>query len=359
MKKIKFLAFSALLLSTFTFQSCKDDDDEETKPEEVVKFKHVFILNEAFQGTNQSTIDCYYPNGENSVQQKVFAATNGEGLGDNGQDIICYGKRVYLSVWGSNYIAKLDQNGKVLEKYSFKTDEGQPRYLVAKDGFVYVSTYGGKVAKFDTTTIAAPLDFVEVGAHPEEICVKDNYLYAAIAGDYNVKYENKIAVVDLSDFSFKEHIEILDDPTNVLALKDKLYVVHYTDPQNGVTEVLEVNPSAKQYSVYSDGAKIATDGDNLFVISVATDWSNYPEVTTVTTYRKNKASNSFLDLSSTPELSSSIVYMFEIDPENKDFYIGTTDYATKSVVYRFNKSGKFVEKFETSSLNPNSAAFVY
>ena len=43
MKKIKFLAFSALLLSTFTFQSCKDDE-EETKPEEVVKVKHVFIL---------------------------------------------------------------------------------------------------------------------------------------------------------------------------------------------------------------------------------------------------------------------------------------------------------------------------
>ena len=126
MKKIKFLAFSALLLSTFTFQSCKDDE-EDSKPEEVVKYKHVFILNESLQGTNQSTLDCYYPNGENSFQKNVYATTNGEGIGDTGQDIICYGKRIYVSVWGSNYIAKLDQYGKLLEKYSFKPDEGQPR----------------------------------------------------------------------------------------------------------------------------------------------------------------------------------------------------------------------------------------
>lgn len=358
MKKIKFLALSALLLSTFTFQSCKDDDDE-SKPEEVVKVKHIFILNEGLQSANNSTLDCYYPNGENSYQSKVYTTTNGEGLGDTGQDIICYGKRVYVSVWGSNYIAKLDQNGKLLEKYSFKSDEGKPRYLAAKDGFVYVSTYAGKVAKFDTTSIAAPLGFAEVGAHPEEICIKDNYLYAAIAGDYNVKYENKIAIVDLSDFTFKEHIEILDDPTNVLALKDKLYVVRYSDPLNGITEVLEVNLSTKQYSVYGDGAKIATDGDNLFVISVATDWSDYPNVKTVATFQKNGSSDSFLDLTSTPELSSSIVYMFEIDPDNKDFYIGTSDYATNGKVYRFDKNGKFIEKFETSGISPNGAAFVY
>ena len=355
MKKVKFLALSALLLSTFTFQSCKDDDDE-TKPEEVVKVKHIFILNEGFQGMNNSTLDCYYPNDENAYQPKVYKSTEGGEIGDTGQDMLCYGKRVYVSVWGSNYLFKMDQYGNLLEQYKFTSEQGQPRYIAVKDGFVYVSTYGGKVAKFDTTSISAPLGFVEVGTHPEEICVKDNYLYAAIAGDYNVKYENKIAVVDLSNFTFKEHIEILDDPTNVLALKDKLYVVHYSDPYNGITEVLEINPSTKQYSVYSDGAKIATDGENLFVISVSTDWTTHA---TTTKFMKNKGTECFLDLTDVPELGSSIVYMFEIDPENKDFYIGTTDYATNGVVYRFDKTGKFVEKFETSGLNPNSAAFVY
>ena len=51
--------------------------------------------------------------------------------------------------------------------------------------------------------------------------------------------------------------------------------------------------------------------------------------------------------------------MFEIDPDTKDFYIGTTDFATNGIVYRFDKTGKFVAKFETSGINPNHAAFVY
>jgi hypothetical protein len=63
-------------------------------------------------------------------------------------------------------------------------------------------------------------------------------------------------------------------------------------------------------------------------------------------------------LTVTPELSSATVYLFEIDPENGDFYVGTTDYKTNGVIYRFGKDGKFITKFETSGISPNSAAFL-
>ena len=65
-----------------------------------------------------------------------------------------------------------------------------------------------------------------------------------------------------------------------------------------------------------------------------------------------------MDLTSTPELSSSIIYLFDIDPDNGDFYLGITDTQTSGTVYRFDKTGKFIAKFETSGLNPNHAVFV-
>lgn len=352
MKKIKFLALSALLLSTFSFQSCKDDDDE-SKPEEVVKVKHIFILNEGSQSANNSTLDCYYPNGENSYQSKVYTTTNGEGLGDTGQDIICYGKRVYVSVWGSNYIAKLDQYGKVLEKYSFKSDEGKPRYLAAKDGYVYVSTYAGKVAKFDTTTIAAPIAFAEVGNNPEGIAVAGNYLVVCNS-QQNMVSDNRLSIVDLSSFSLKKHIESeYGNFQQVTVVGNIVYVTYFTPAY--ATETLSVDIENGTIKPAVAASKIATDGTSLYCINTTSpDWKNY-----TTSFFKLGATDSFLDLTSTPELSSAIVYMFEIDPQNGDFYIGTTDYATNGNVYRFDKTGNFITKFETSSISPNHAAFVY
>ena len=353
MKKIKFLALSALLLSTFTFQSCKDDDDE-SKPEEVVKVKHIFILNEGLQSANNSTLDCYYPNGENSYQSKVYTTTNGEGLGDTGQDIICYGKRVYVSVWGSNYIAKLDQYGKVLEKYSFKSDEGKPRYLAAKDGFVYVSTYAGKVAKFDTTSIAAPLGFAEVGTNPEGIAVAGNYLVVCNS-QQNYVSDHRISIVDLSSFSLKKHIESEEygNYQTATVVCNNVYVTYYT-PTYAI-EPLSVDIENGTIKPAVAASKIATDGSSLFCVNAATeDWKKY-----TTSFFKLGSTESLLDLTQVPELATANVYMFEIDPDTKDFYIGTTDFATNGIIYRFDKTGKFITKFETSGISPNGAAFVY
>ncbi|MBR2199662.1 MAG: hypothetical protein IJ894_02795, partial [Bacteroidales bacterium] len=130
-KFYKFLTLGALTLSiSVAFTSCGDDDED--KPEPVIEplENTVFILNEGSWKANNSTLDIYHPYAEPPVLEKdVFSAVNGEKIGDTGQDLIAYGGRLYLSVWGSNYLAKLDLQGKVIEKYQFKADEGQPRRL--------------------------------------------------------------------------------------------------------------------------------------------------------------------------------------------------------------------------------------
>ncbi|MBR2195461.1 MAG: hypothetical protein IJ911_07595 [Salinivirgaceae bacterium] len=393
MKKqfVKILSLSALLIGTaIVYSSCDKDDDDNVpdnngtdvvntdsiakadsiarvdsiaKADSIAKVnsiklaKKIYILNEGSWGGNNSTLDVYYPNGESDYQSKIFAAANGKGLGDTGEDLIAYGDRLYVSVWGSNYLAKLDKSGKIVEQYSFTATDGQPRHLAAKDGFIYVSTYGGKVMKFDTTTIAASVGAVEVGPHPEEICISGNTLYAAIAGDYTVAYDSTLAVVDLAAFSLKEKFTVALDPENVMAIGEKLYVIHY-DTLTWAREIMEVNPATKNSTKLDEGAKMATDGTNLYYVKSFTDYSDYPNTKTVTSFVKKGSNDCPFDLTSTPELSSSMVYLFEIDPDNGDFYIGTTDSMTPGTIYRFDKTGKFITKFETSGTNPSHAAFV-
>ena len=44
------------------------------------------------------------------------------------------------------------------------------------------------------------------------------------------------------------------------------------------------------------------------------------------------------------ELKTRIFYMLSINPENGDFYVGTTDYNTNGDIYRFKKDGTFYWK---------------
>ena len=49
--------------------------------------------------------------------------------------------------------------------------------------------------------------------------------------------------------------------------------------------------------------------------------------------------------------------MMEVNPNNGDIYIGTSDYKTNGDIYRFDRNGKLIEKFSSGGINPNNAVF--
>ena len=57
------------------------------------------------------------------------------------------------------------------------------------------------------------------------------------------------------------------------------------------------------------------------------------------------------------ELASESVHMMEVNPNNGDIYIGTSDYKTNGNIYRFGRNGKFIEKFSSGGVSPNNAVF--
>ncbi|MBO4602976.1 MAG: hypothetical protein J5651_07430 [Salinivirgaceae bacterium] len=360
MKKqfVKILSL-CVLGATTVFVSCDKNNDDE-KPE-VKNEKRVYILNEGSWNGNNSTLDVYYPDGENDYQSKIFAAANGQGLGDTGQDLLAYGDRIYVSVWGSNYLAKLDPKGKIVEKHEFTPEEGQPRYLAAKDGFIYVSTYGDAVLKFDTTSIAVSLGKVAVGSNPEGIAVAGNNLIVCNS-QKDGAVDNRISVIDLATFTLKKQIESAEFNNYQIAcvVNDSVYVTYYT-PMYAI-EMLNIDVEAGTIKHSGAATKMVSYNEKLYCANSATVYDANWVPTTNTNFfvRDIKAGTDteILDLTSTPEIKTASVYLFEIDPNNGDYYVGTTDSQTNGNIYRFDKDGNFIVKFETSGINPNHAAFL-
>jgi len=359
MKKqfVKILSLCALGATT-VFVSCNKDNDDE-KPE-VKTVKRVFILNEGKMNSNNASLDVYYPNGENDYQSKVFAAANGQGLGDTGQDLLAYGDRIYVSVSGSNYLAKLDQKGKIVEQYSFTETDGSPRYLAAKDGFIYVSTWGNKVMKFDTAAIVAPKGSVEVGLNPEEIAVKGDYLIVCNSTEYPIA-DSTISVIDLTTFSLKKNVETqFGNFQKIAVVGDSVYITYYT--QTYSIEMLNFDVETGTVKSAGSATNMVSYDGKLYCANSATVYDANWNATINTNFFvrdvKTGKDSEILDLTSAPELKTSTVYLFEIDSDNGDFYVGAADYVTNGTIYRFDKTGKLITKFETSSLNPNHAVFV-
>ena len=86
-----YLTLWMLILCALAFTSCSDDDDDDVTVEE-----GIYVLNNGKMGNNNSTITYYDPVTQASDAADVYAAQNGKGLGDSGQDILCEGKYICL-----------------------------------------------------------------------------------------------------------------------------------------------------------------------------------------------------------------------------------------------------------------------
>ena len=108
-----------------------------------------------------------------------------------------------------------------LASYSFDDELGEPRKVVEEDGKLYVTTYGGYVARFDAQTMAyGARDRVD--ATPEEIIEHDGYLYCVNSG---LGYGNTISAINISTFTSSESYKTLDNPYSIFEEDDRIYVV--------------------------------------------------------------------------------------------------------------------------------------
>lgn len=345
-----FLAVLCTLFMGVSLTSCSDDDDDD----EVTT--GVFILNEGKSENNNAGISVYNPE-THAVTADVYMAQNDKGLGDTGQDMIQYGNYVYVTVYGSSRLVKLDKAGVEVASLTFSAEDGQPRNMAAEDGKLYVTLYSGKVARINAADLKIE-KYVQVGKNPEQIVEEDDKLFVANSGWGE---DNTVSVIDIRTFEVVKTVEVTVNPNYLQEAEGYVYVISYGSCGNVPYTLSRINTRTYAVEEITTATRMAEHDDVIYLANSVTDWSTYTTTTTFFTYdaRRGVLNNaSFLqDSPEARKLATKSIYMIEIDPNNGDIYIGISDYNNNGDVYRFTRTGEFVKEITTGSLNPNNMVF--
>lgn len=356
-----FATVAFMVASVFT--ACdKDESFQSNDSGSVVDLpsERVFILNEGGYQMNNAGIDFYAPNADandadNNFVGNIYQTQNSQLLGDTGQDMIEYEGNIYVTVFGSSLLVKLNSAGVEEARLSFSETDGQPRYMQAVDGKIYVTLYSGKVARIDAKTLAIE-DYVSVGLNPEHIAYNNGCLYVANGG---WGADSTLSVINVKDFKVEKTVNVAVNPSQVLISDNQVFVMSYGAYYDYPVQLVDIEKGTA--TTFANASFLAENNGTLFLINSITDWVSNVTTNSFFTYdaTANKLDNaSFLDAETTALLSSASIYMIEINPANGDFYIGVSDFATNGTVYRVSKDGKLIDTIHCAGISPNNAVFL-
>ena len=222
------LGLAVLLMGTAVMTSCSDDNDgPETYLQEYSTGAYVVNSGNMYNKIESSLTAIDYAS--STATQKVFKAANGRSLGNTANDGIVYGNKIYLAVDQSNTIEVIDKKTKQSIKQIKTTDllgnaEGvHPRHIIADEGKVYFTTYGGYVAAVDTTSFALQKKW-QVGSYPEGLVIGNGNLYVANS-NYGAGGGN-ISCINLANDNVEtKNIEGVNNPTSIYYASNVLYVL--------------------------------------------------------------------------------------------------------------------------------------
>lgn len=221
------LGLAVLLMGTAVMTSC---DPAEDYPETYLQVYSTgaYVVNSGNMYSKIESSLTAIDYASSTATQNVFKAANGRSLGNTANDGIVYGNKIYLAVDQSNTIEVIDKTTKKSIKQIKTTDllgnaEGaEPRHIIAGDGKVYFTTYGGYVAAVDTTDFALQKKW-QVGNYPEGLVIGNGNLYVANS-NYGAGGGN-ISCINLSNDNVEtKNIEGVNNPTSIYYASDVLYV---------------------------------------------------------------------------------------------------------------------------------------
>ncbi|GHT53421.1 hypothetical protein FACS189446_0800 [Bacteroidia bacterium] len=319
------------------FAACEKEDPVPEKP--VLSTSGVFILNQGSYSGNDAGISYY----DFKTGIPVYDITNGD-LGDTGQDLIAYGSKLYVAVFGSSVIRVIDwQSAKTLKKIEVKngSEPRGPRYLTSYNGKVYASTYDGNVIRIDTTTLTIEA-VTKVGSNPEGIAAANGKLYVANSNGLDFpNFDNTVSVVDIATFTETIKITVGLNP-NYMAADDygNIYLSYrgnYGDIPSGMQKIDTKTDVTTHLTGVSCGASFTIVDDVLYYFDV--------------TYNTDNSTNSTFgryDIKNGRKVPGEVItdgtkintaFAIGVDPENKDVYISDTDNTTPDKVYIFGANG--------------------
>ena len=357
--KSNLLSLWCMLAIAAALTACSKDDDPKPNDEGTkltLPSSRVFILNEGSFKQNNAGITFYAPNKDGSFVADIYKAQNEKGLGDTGQDMILYNDYIYVSVYNSGLLLKLNTAGVEQKRLEFSKSDGLPRHIAAYDGKIYVVLYSGKVAKVDAETFTIE-GYANVGMNPDGIAIANGYLCVANTGQGK---DNTVTIIDARSLLVTNTIKVAQNPEKVLVSEGQFFIQAYGgDYPNYTYPVQRVDISTGTVTTIAKATNFCEYRGTIYMVYSDTDWKTHKTTNTFTSYdvRKGMVNSSNFLRDMPEELASESVYMMEVNPNNGDIYIGTSDYKTNGNIYRFGRNGKFIEKFSSGGINPNNAVF--
>ncbi len=322
-----------------------------------------FILNEGSYGYNNARLT-YFDYMTNEVSpDDVYSVQNGVAIGDTGQDIIEYGGYIYMSVYNSNYIAKLNGVGIEQARISFndRPELGEIRYMAASGGYLYVTSYGGYVSKVDAGTLEY-VSSVKVGANPEQITIDDGLIYCVNSG---WGYDNTMSIISEATFSEAETVEIFVNPQAVISVDGTIVLQGFGGDSLGSWDytypVAIYDKESRTCTEIGKGTDIAGHDGTLYVLYTTTDYSTTPYSGSTMVYSYDIGTGAIdenpLDLPG--ELASGCTYGLSINPETGRIYIHSTNYTWgDGAIHCFEKDGTYLGNFSSYGQNPKKIVFL-
>lgn len=376
--KLRSLFFAAIcgLAVSMTFTACGDDNDSDVPPQDPSTPNDTieaqpsqvyggigYILNEGSSKQNNASLFAFdTADTTTTTTTCLFEIKNGKKIGDTGQSLVTDGKNLYMAVYGSSYISKMDKNG--VETLTFRCDEnvGQPRYIAIAGNSLYVTTYGGYVAKINANTLQLE-DTVRVGKAPEAIVESNGVLYCANGSSMDGTKDHRVAIINESNFHQVKYVDVASNTQKVVAMGDYVFVQSFgTDWVE--TPLQQYNVKTGELKDLGFATHMVVSNNKLYYVYSKTDWSVNPRVTVNTYNCYDPATGNTEDITSkvtsgAADLASATIYGLSVNPYDGSFYVATTLYSKgNGTLYHFGSDWTFKSKFTTWGQNPNSVVFI-
>lgn len=336
--------------------SCSDDDEDFSWKEGAkidLPAYRSFVLTEGSYGGNNSHLFFLNPAQDTIYSNDIYEAQNGVKLGDTANDMVEEDGDIYIVVNGSKVLLRLNGSGVEQCRYTDFSTLGEPRFLVEENGKLYVTCWGGYVARFDAKTLKLEAS-VKVGSTPEEIIEYNDKLYCVNTGTES----NTMSIIDINTFKEAETVEIMTNPTNIQEDNGHIYIMAYDANYNKYISLY--NPATKTCTKIADAGSMYADGDYLYMASsTSPDWTNY--TTTYTVYNARTGETKAWNLKGAPAemtAGTTLVYLITRNPYDGSFYIGMTNYFENGKLYHVASDGTYKATVSAGGINPNSMVFL-
>ncbi len=360
MKMKKYLLGLAVLVSGMAvFTSCLDSNGDGSSTQTVAYSDGAYVVNSGNMYSNIESSLTHVSFSSNTATQNAFKSVNGRSLGNTANDGIVYGDKIYLVVDQSNSIEVVDKKTlKSVKQISttglMGTSEGnEPRHIIAGNGNIYFTTYGGYVGVVDTLNYSLQAKY-QVGKYPEEIIGYGTNLYVANSnyaqGGGNISSVNlQTGVVTTYD------VEGINNPTKLFIANSTLYVLDnmYYDLSNnsyGENALKSVNLISKTSSkiIECNYACLYAMGNSCKFYVINAPYTG--EAPTYKTYDLTTSQTASLTLGEEVKSPCGI----NVDPMIGYLYIlsynlgdgGYADYNSNGYMIQYDNTGKKLHQYE-------------